>query len=163
MWASKIGCNYSHLQYIRREWEFCLFVPILYRTVITHSILVQLVWKLVSPVCLVNVKGTCNSEFWKYKIFWSSPEGWSNILTRLSMERLGDNLSVWIYYSVLLGTVSRGWHSQFFSYGSSILSLEAVIHFDGSFTAPSIVHARSICKLYKKPGILVPFYLKGMP
>jgi hypothetical protein len=47
-------------------------------------------------------------------------------------------------------------------YGSSILLLEAVINFDGSFTAPSIVHLRTVYKLHKKLVILVLFYLKGM-
>ena len=103
---------YSPLQYIKHKWDFCFLKPVLCRTPITCSILVQVVRKLVSPVPIVNVMGMCDSEFENINwLFWSSPKGLSHIWTRLSIERLGDKLSVWIYYSVLLCTVSRGLHS----------------------------------------------------
>jgi hypothetical protein len=92
-----------------------------------------LVYKLVSLVNLANAKGMCNSEFENIKYFEA-------VLRDKTIFELDHPWKDWeiilIYYSVLLGAVFNGWCSQFFKYGSSILSLEAVIDFDGSFTAP---------------------------
>ena len=135
-WTSTWLTSYSPLQYIRHKWDFCLFfLAVLCRILITCSMLVRLVWKLVSPVGLVNAKGMCDSEFENINHFEASPERLSNIWTRPSMEGLGGNLNVWIYYSVLLGTVSRGWNSQFFHMGpvfchwrQSFTSMGALLH-----------------------------------